>query len=108
MRDLVQRDLDDAGNALWATGDIDSAIKRALVDYSVAARSSSVTAEGQEVIVLGAAAYAALQQARSAVAEAGISTETTEHWSTWGANRMRAFANALRAVDIREGWSAHK
>ena len=109
LRERVQRDLDDAGNAVWATDDIDSAIKRALEDYSVAARSSTMTAGAQDVVVLGAGAHGALQHARAAVGEAGMSGDTAEHWTTWGANRMKAFANALRAVNRGAGvWGVHQ
>lgn len=34
MRDNVEADLDDAGNAIWSTDEIDRAITRVLVEYS--------------------------------------------------------------------------
>ncbi len=188
LRDLVELDLDDSANDVWATADIDRAIKRALVQYSEVnpqqivgtitlaadgreislstltglsrvvkvwypytstdpedppswvrwetwagtlyiasgaepangdkvrvyyhklqtiddlsgASATTVSIEDEEVIVLGAGAYAALQQGRSAVAAAGVSTETPEHWMRWGLNRMDAFYDALRAVRTRE------
>lgn len=188
LRDLVELDLDDSGNDIWSTDDIDRALKRALVQYSEVnpqqivgtitlsadgreislstltglsrvvkvwypytstdpedppswvrwetwagtlyiasgaepangdkvrvyyhklqtiddlsgASATTVSIEDEEVIVLGAGAYAALQQGRSAVAEAGVSTKTPEHWMRWGLNRMDAFYDALRAVRTRE------
>ncbi|HEM61198.1 MAG TPA: hypothetical protein ENO24_02815 [Chloroflexi bacterium] len=187
VRDLVEQDLDDAGNAIWSTSDIDRAIKKALVEYSricpqeavatitleadgreistsaltgmtsivrvwcpytsadpedppqwrrwelwgptlmildgatpasgEAVRiyyhqqhtidgldgesTTTVPTEDEEVIVLGAAAYAALQQARGAVGEAGVSTETPEHWLIWGQRRWDDFCTALSGVRLR-------
>lgn len=188
LRDLVELDLDDSGNAVWSTDDIDRAIKRALVQYGEvnpqqivgtialagdgreislatltglsrvvkvwypytstdpedppswvrwetwagtlyiasgaepangdtvrvyyhkpqtiedldAAAATTVSAQDEEVIVLGAGAYAALQQGRSAIAAAGVSTKTPDHWMKWGLNRMDAFYDALSAVRTRE------
>ena len=188
LRDLVELDLDDSSNAVFSTGDVDRAIKRALRDYSVvspqravgsitlaadgreislstltgltavvrvwhpytssdpedppewrrfevwgttlyildgdepasgevvrvyylkqhtikdleSATSTTVPGEDEEVVVLGAGAYAAMQQARSAVGAAGVSTETPEHWLRWAADRMNAFWTALDAVRRRE------
>ena len=188
LRDLVELDLDDSGNAIWSTDDVDRAIKRALVQYSEvnpqqivativlaadgreislatltgltrvvkvwypytstapedppswvrwetwagtlyvasgaepangdtvrvyyhkpqtiegldAAAATTVAAQDEEVVVLGAGAYPALQEGRSAVGAAGVSTHTPEHWMKWGLNRMDAFYDALRAVRTRE------
>ena len=66
------------------------------------ASSTTVPQEDEEVLVLGATAYAALQKARSSVGTAGVSTETPEHWLTWGLNRMDAFTEALHRVRTRE------
>ena len=188
LRDLVELDLDDSGNAIWATGDIDRAIKRALIDYShvrpqqvvgtitlsadgreislstltglirvvrvwypytstdpedppswvrwelwggtlyIASgdepadtlkvrvyyhkvhiidgldgeSSTTIPGEDEEVVVLGAGAYAALQEGRAAVAAAGVSTETPEHWLRWALTRMDAFKERLDLVRRRE------
>jgi hypothetical protein len=187
LRDLVEQDLDDAGNAVWSTGDIDRAIKRALAEYSRVnpqqavgtitlqadgreiststltgmtnivrvwhpytstdpedppgwrrweiwgstltilgghepasgevvrvyyhkqhtingldgESTTTVPAEDEEVLVLGAAAYAAFQKARGAVGEAGVSTETPEHWLNWGQRRWDDFSTALSGVRLR-------
>jgi len=188
LRDLVERDLDDTGNAVWATGDIDRAIERALSDYSQvnpqravttktlaadgreidisgvsdlvrlvrvwcpytaaspedppewrewemwgttlaildgdepasgevvrlfyhaaqeiedlnAAAATTVPAADEAVIVAGAGAYAGLQMARSAVGQAGVSTETPEHWLSWAMGRMQDFNERLGAIRKRE------
>jgi len=188
LRDLVEMDLDDAGNATWSTGEVDRSIKRALVEYSRvspqravgtvllaadgreislasltgltavvrawhpytstdpedppewrrwelwgttlyildgaepvsgdsvrvyyhkghtikdldAAASTTVPGEDEEVIVLGAGAYAAMQKARGSVGAAGVSTETPEHWLRWAVGRMDAFYSALGDVRLRE------
>jgi hypothetical protein len=54
LRDMVERDLDDTGNDVWSTDDIDRAIERALVDYSQVRPQQAVTtielsADGREV-----------------------------------------------------------
>jgi len=66
------------------------------------ASSTTVPAEDERVVVLGAGAYAALQKARSAIGEAGVSTETPEHWLKWALSRMEAFNQALASVRARE------
>ena len=76
--------------------------KAQTIDGLDGASSTTVPSLDEEVIVQGAAAYAALQKARGAVGEAGVSTETPEHWLAWGLNRMEAFREALRAVRARE------
>lgn len=188
LRDLVELDLDDAGNATWSTAEIDRALKRALVEYArvspqravgtitleadgreislssltgltgvvrvwhpytsadpedppewrrfdvwgttlyvldgdepasgdvvrvyyykqhtiedlESATSTTVPSQDEEVLVLGAGAYAAMQQARGAVGAAGVSTETPEHRLQWAVERMEAFHRALETVRHRE------
>jgi hypothetical protein len=188
LRDLVERDLDDTGNAVWSTDDIDRAMERALSDYSQVnpqqavdtvelsadgreidvssitdlqrlvrvwypytssdpedppewrqwelwgttltildgdepesgdvvrlfyhaaqeiedlngASATTVPAADEEIVVLGAGAYAGLQMARSAVGEAGVSTETPEHWLKWAMGRMEEFNGWLMRVRKRE------
>ncbi len=58
MRDNVEADLDDAGNAIWSTDEIDRAITRALVEYSRvnplrAVTTIDVTSETREYRPLG-------------------------------------------------------
>jgi hypothetical protein len=187
MRDLLEGDLDDAGNAVWSTDQIDRAIAKALNDYSRVnpsqavdtisltadgreidvsslsglirivrvwwpytasdpeyppqwvrwakwgdalsiisdeepqsgdvvrvfyhrareiedlggAAATTVPAEDEEVVVRGAAAYCALQKGRGAVGEAGVSTETPEHWLKWGMAQMELFRESLREVRRR-------
>src|SRR5512136_1471118 len=43
LRDRVEQILADSGNAIWATGDIDEAIRQALHEYSKIRPLSAVT-----------------------------------------------------------------
>jgi hypothetical protein len=65
------------------------------------AMATTVPQEDEELIVRGAAAYCALQKARGAVGEAGVSAETPEHWLNWGAAQMELFREGLREVRRR-------
>ena len=184
LRELVEQDLDDAGNAVWATAEIDRAIERALSGYSRArpqeavgtialaaagrevslstltgltkvvrvwypytstapedppewrqwelwggtlyvldggepasgdvvrvyyhkaqtiedlnsATETTVPAEQEEVVVGGAAGYAAMEKARGSVGEAGVSTETPEHWLEWATGRLDSFNVQLTEI----------
>lgn len=56
LRDLVELDLDDAGNATWSTDDIDRGIEKALRDYSQvnaqqAVGTVTLAADGREVSI---------------------------------------------------------
>jgi hypothetical protein len=64
--------------------------------------TTTIPAEDEGVVVFGAAAYAALQKARGAVGEAGVSTETPEHWLNWAAGRLKEFRAQLRDIKRRE------
>jgi hypothetical protein len=66
------------------------------------ASETTVPAEDEELLVTGAGAYAALQKARGSVGEAGVSTETPEHWLQWGKSRTAAFNEGLQRVRNRE------
>jgi len=63
---------------------------------------TSVAPEHEELIVLGGGAYAAMEKARSAVVQAGISTDTPKHWLSWGKDRMAQFVDALRKIKATE------
>lgn len=188
MRDNVERDLDDAGNAVWSTDEIDRAITRALVEYSKVnslravttinvtserrefdlsgvsgllrvamvwwpytaaepeyppnwvkfriwantlylqtedepqsgdvirlyylkkqtidglegAAATTVPVDDEELIILGATAYAALEKARTAIGKVGVSEETPEHWRNWGNERFLEFKAGLDFVRDRE------
>ena len=188
LRDLVELDLDDSSNAVWATTDIDRAIARALYQYSQvnpqravgtitliadgreislssltglmrvvrvwhpyiaadpedppqwrrwdlwgstlriidgdepangdvvrvfyfkpqtiddldSATATTVPAEDERVIVLGAGGYAALQKSRGSIGAAGVSTDTPQHWLAWALNRLDHFHLALHEVRARE------
>lgn len=66
------------------------------------ATSTTVLLEDEEVIVTGAGAYCAMQEARSAVGQAGVSGETPEHWLKWAITQMDAFHRGLRLIRARE------
>ena len=188
LRDLVEADLDDAGNAVWTTDEIDRAMTKALREYSqvrpqqvigtitVAAASrevsittltdltrivrvwhpytvaspedppewrqwemwlttlyildgakpaisdvvrvyyhkphtiedldsgaaTTVAAEDEELVVTGAGAYAALEKSRGSVGEAGVSTDTPQHWLTWASGRLQDFKAQLAELRRRE------
>jgi len=188
MRDNVEADLDDAGNAIWSTEEIDRAITRALVEYSKVdplravttidvisearefdlsgvsgllrvamvwwpytaaepeypprwvkfrvwtdtlylqtedeprsgdvirlyylkkqtidglegATATTVPPDDEEVIILGATGYAALEKARTAIGTVGVSQETPEHWREWGNERLLEFKAGLDFVRDRE------
>lgn len=187
MRDNVEQDLDDAGNAVWTAMEIDRAITRALNEYSKAnpqhavttiavtsetrefdlssisgllraakvwwpytasdaeyppswvrfrgwakrlyletdnapqngdtlrlyylkkqtidglegATVTSVAGDDEELVILGAAAYAALQKGRKAVGSVGVSESTPEHWRAWGNERLAEFKAGLDFVRHR-------
>lgn len=188
LRDLVELDLDDAGNATWSTDDIDRGIEKALRDYSqvnaqqavgtvtlaadgrevsistltgltrvvkvwfpyVAAdpvhppnwvewslwgttlfimsgdepkdtevvrvfyhkehtidglngeSSTTIPGHDEEVIVIGAGAYCALQLSRTAIEDAGIAADTPDFWLRWALARLDDFNARLRQVRQRE------
>ena len=184
LRELVEQDLDDAGNAVWTAGEIDRAMEKALSGYSRArpqeavgtitlaadgrevsvstltgltrvvrvwypytstapedppawrqwelwqgtiyildgdgpasgdvvrvyyhklhtiedlnsATETTVPAQDEEVVVLGAGGFAALEKARGSVGEAGVSTETPEHWLKWATGRINSFNVQLTEI----------
>ena len=184
LRELVEQDVDDAGNAVWTTAEIDRAIEKALSEYSRArplqgdgtitlaadgrevslstltglttvvrvwypytstdpedppqwrqwelwgstlyvldgdepasgdvvrvyyhelhtiedlnsATETTVPPEDEETVVLGAGGYAALEKARGSVGEAGVSTETPEHWLAWATGRINSFNVQLTEI----------
>ena len=186
LRDLVEADLTDAGNATWSTAEIDRGIRRALFRYSEvrpqqviasldaaasreyslatltglvdvqrvwfpydstdpvhhpkfiefelwddktvlyldvadcpavgddplrvfytkahtlngldSAASSTYYVEDEEVLVLGATAFAAVQRTRYVVDTVNPSVETPGNWKAWGTARMREFESELERV----------
>jgi len=194
LRDLVEADLDDSGNAVWTTDEIDRAFTKALREYNlvnpqqiagtitVAAASREVsittltgltrivrvwfpytaasledppqwrqwelwgttlyildgdtpaisdvvrvyyhkpqTVDGldagaattlplvdEEVLVMGAGAYAALEKSRGSVGEARVSTDTPAHWLAWATGRLAEFKDQLQAIRRREALKIDK
>ena len=189
LRDLVEGDLTDAGNATWSTDEIDRGIRRALFRYSevrpqqvigtltaAASREYSLATltglvdvqrvwypylstdpvyppafvefelwddktvlfihtedcpavgddplrvfytkahtlngldsettstyyvEDEEVLVLGATAFAAIQRTRYVVDTVNPSVETPGNWKAWGTARMREFEQELKRVGLK-------
>lgn len=64
--------------------------------------TTTVPADDEEVVVLGAGGYAALQKGQDAVGSAGVSTETPEQWLRWALTRMDAFNERLDLIRRRE------
>jgi hypothetical protein len=64
--------------------------------------ATTVPTEDLEVVCTGAAAYCCLQKSRGAVGEAGVSTETPEHWMNIALQLLDDFNEALRRVRQRE------
>ena len=194
LRDLVEADLDDAGNAVWTTDEIDRGIQKALREYSqvrpqqvigtitvaAASREVSITtltgltrivrvwhpytaaspedppewrrwelwlttlyildgdtpaisdvvrvyynkpqeiedlesavattvpAEDEETVIVGAGAYAATEKARGSVGEAGVSTDTPQHWLKWAEAQTAAFKHQLESIRRRESLKIDK
>lgn len=78
------------------------------IDDLAGATATTVAAEDEEIVVLGAGAYAALEKARSSVVAAGISTDTPKHWLSWGKDRMAQFTEALRKIQTTEALKLDK
>lgn len=186
----VAGDLDDAGNAIWTTEELERAVRRALRDYSTAsprraeailtltgagreldiagldgligveriwfpydaaapdwpphwrafeawpegflfldvaeepaagekarlfywalhtlagldgATETTVPAEDEDLVALGAAGYAALEQARAAIGTINVSGYTPLHWRAWAEARLAEFGRRLGDLARRRG-----
>lgn len=60
--------------------------------------SSTYFVEDEEVLVLGATAFAAVQRTRYVVDTVNPSVETPDNWKLWGNARMREFESELERV----------
>ena len=66
--------------------------------------SSSYYVEDEEVLILGATAFAAVQRERYVVDTVNPSVETPDNWRAWGKARMREFEQELKRV----GWKVSR
>ncbi|MHB1296681.1 MAG: hypothetical protein ACYC4R_17020 [Anaerolineae bacterium] len=78
------------------------------------AAASTLDAEGEDVLILGASAYAALQLAQAIIGTVTVTGWTPRQYADWAAARMKAFDMALdrilqrkaQAQDARVPWQA--
>ena len=71
--------------------------------HSVTATSSTVPSHLEELVVMGASAYAALEWASYATNRATVGgPETWRHFLTWGRERLLLFQRALLQVEVRD------
>ncbi len=59
------------------------------------ATATTIPIEDEETVLLGAAAHAALQQARRTIGQVNPSDTTPAQWSRWGNRRLSEFRQAL-------------
>jgi len=78
------------------------------------ATTTSLDPEGEQLIVIGAAAYAAEQLAQARLAAVNASEHAPLRWMQWASDRLQRFEDALaviqaranQALDPRVNWSA--
>jgi hypothetical protein len=62
---------------------------------------TSLPAADEDVVALGAAAYAALEKARAAVGAVNVAGRTPEQWASWGEGRLVEFEDRLVEIACR-------
>lgn len=67
------------------------------------ATATTVPADDEEVIICGAAGYAAMEKARSAVGAINVSGYTPVHWRDWARGRLDEFEAMLAGVRVSSG-----
>lgn len=67
------------------------------------AEATTLPAEDLELLLLGAAGYAALERSRSAVGAINVSGYTPMHWAEWAEGRLGEFQRRLRELAARRG-----
>lgn len=97
LRDLVEEDLNDTGNAIWSTDQIDRAIQRALGDYSRVSPQRAVgtvtlAADGREVSL--ASLTGLLRVVKVWYPYTVAEPEDPPEWRIWG-----RWGGTLRIVD---------
>jgi hypothetical protein len=66
--------------------------------HTLDASGSTIPAEHEDLIALGAAGYAALELAINAVDRLNASASTPGHWREWAEWRLQEFAHRLQAI----------
>ena len=77
-------------------------LKKQTIDGLEGATATTLSADDEELVILGATAYAALEKARTAIGTVGVSQETPDHWRNWGNERLLEFKAGLDFVRERE------
>ena len=67
------------------------------------AAATTLSAEQEELLCLGAAGYAALQRAQDAIGRVNVSLQAPQLWREWGESRLHAFRARLVQIARREG-----
>lgn len=69
---------------------------------------TTVPTEDEELIILGATAYAAIQKTRKVIDQINVSERTPARWSQWGMRRLSEFRRALArlASDMKHDYDA--
>jgi len=65
------------------------------------ASSTTLDAEGEQIVVIGAAAYAAEQLAQARMASVNASEHAPLRWMQWAADRLQRFEDALETIRAR-------
>lgn len=63
---------------------------------------TTLSAEQEELVCLGAAGYAALQRAQEAIGQVNVSGQAPRLWRDWGEQRLRRFRTRLNHLARRE------
>jgi len=72
---------------------------------------TTLSAEQEELVCLGAAGYAALQRAQESIAQVNVSGQAPRLWRDWGERRLQEFRARLsqlarREMQWRTAWTA--
>jgi len=75
------------------------------------ALATTLNAEEEDLVALGAAGYAALQRAQEAIGQVNVTAQAPRLWREWGEARLCQFRSRLnqvarREMQWREGWTA--
>jgi len=66
------------------------------------AAATTLSAEQEELVCLGAGGYAALQRALAGIAQVNVTLEAPRLWREWGEERLHTFRARLQQMQARE------